>query len=706
MRLRADSARLWTGWLCVAVLAALTGTSSEAQTSGGVITGQIRSMTGAPITGVRVSAMPVPGPGEPADALAQASRITQTDSSGRYRLEDVPPGRYYVVAGLIAAPTYYPGVGSSDGATIVPVASGSLTESVDLIMSPGSAALRVKGRVIRDLSAPAQPTQTAVLTGPPGPSLQSVVAADGSFEFPRVPPGSYQLRIQPSTQANNPKTIVVEDREITDIELLAPFPLNVSGQIEVANNGPVPRFTLSLVSASGSVDIPAPVQTDGNLRLTLPLGEYRVVLKGIPEVYRVVSMTYGAIDLLANPMKVSVGDASLFRVSFAITRPVPFVKLSGHVVGPRNVGTASAPLYGSIRLQSDAWLQESTSAIAADGSFEIAKILPGTYSAVIGPVRSTIVVGEKDMSGVEFIIPPDRQLSGRIVVVDGSPLPRPTQLSFAGTGQIQQTNSISGIAPDGTFKATLPEGEYRVTLQFPADYYRIREISTPLDSLLKIGVGTNEWSVTVGAAPTAAWSKISGNVSGAEYLPADGRRVVLSGPAVLVDVEAPIASNGQFTFDKVLPGSYTLRLVQSPLGSTSASVTVMPGIPNIGGLTITLPPQVALTGKVVVPDGEALTRLTMILNGPSGTVLLVFPTPPIAKSDGASGLTLIGIQTNGAFNGSLPEGAYRVGGITAPSGFIVKSVSSGSIDLLQQPLNVTAGTPPEEIRVVLARNPN
>src|SRR6185369_7463484 len=169
--------------------------------------------------------------------------------------------------------------------------------------------------------------------------------------------------------------------------------------------------TLSFESATAPADNLAPsLLNDGSFRLNVPVGEIRVILKEFPDVYRIASITYGAIDLLTNPIKVSVGDANLFRVKFDFIRPVPFVKLSGHVVGARNTGSASAPFYGFIQFQNDAFLQAPQSPIAADGSFEIPKILPGAYTVAIGPVRPTIVVGEKDMGGLEFIIPPDRQL--------------------------------------------------------------------------------------------------------------------------------------------------------------------------------------------------------------------------------------------------------------------------------------------------------
>ncbi len=88
----------------MAVLALLT-----AQTPGsGSISGTIRVPGGVVRSGVRVMAMAVPQPNAPEEATVYV-RITQTDAEGRYQLEDIPPGLYYITSGTAAAPTYYPG---------------------------------------------------------------------------------------------------------------------------------------------------------------------------------------------------------------------------------------------------------------------------------------------------------------------------------------------------------------------------------------------------------------------------------------------------------------------------------------------------------------------------------------------------------------------------------------------------------------------
>jgi hypothetical protein len=54
-------------------------------------------------------------------ALPMLAGLTQTDSDGRFRLENIPPGRYYIVLDPLDVPSYYPGVTKPDRATIVTV---------------------------------------------------------------------------------------------------------------------------------------------------------------------------------------------------------------------------------------------------------------------------------------------------------------------------------------------------------------------------------------------------------------------------------------------------------------------------------------------------------------------------------------------------------------------------------------------------------
>src|SRR5947207_9210813 len=91
----------------------------------GTITGRLLAQNGTPAAGVRVIAMPASDSAKPSAAAGSdvpvLTSLTQADAAGRFRLENLPPGRYYILAGFLDFPTYYPGVMSTMTATAVSV---------------------------------------------------------------------------------------------------------------------------------------------------------------------------------------------------------------------------------------------------------------------------------------------------------------------------------------------------------------------------------------------------------------------------------------------------------------------------------------------------------------------------------------------------------------------------------------------------------
>src|SRR5262249_36079702 len=148
---------------------------------------------------------------ENGQVVASASTIvglTQTDSAGRYRIENVPPGRYYIIAGLVESPSYYPGVNALSGATAINVTSANTVRGVDFTMVIG-AGVTVKGRVIRPSSQPATgPSRILLSGGAANPLPDTTVNSDGTFQFQKVRPGTYTIVVSSGVLAR-PVSIVV-----------------------------------------------------------------------------------------------------------------------------------------------------------------------------------------------------------------------------------------------------------------------------------------------------------------------------------------------------------------------------------------------------------------------------------------------------------------------------------------------------------------
>jgi len=108
------------------------------QSDNGTISGVLKSSDGMPVAGVRVSAMLVPDTGNSAAASSAMVSLAATDDMGRYRLENIPPGRYYLVAGRMDLPTYYPGIQEMSGGTIVSVVAKANLTGLDFQLKDSS----------------------------------------------------------------------------------------------------------------------------------------------------------------------------------------------------------------------------------------------------------------------------------------------------------------------------------------------------------------------------------------------------------------------------------------------------------------------------------------------------------------------------------------------------------------------------------------
>jgi hypothetical protein len=295
---------------------------------------------------------------------SELTAIGKTDDSGRYRLEDVPTGRYYVVAGRVDAPTFYPGVPSMAGATALSVTSGAALTEIDFVISAASAR-------------------------PPDPKdpLQQYfsLAIPNIFNVPSVPPLPVPGRI-------------VMDANSPDKKLPVWVTVNArnNGNTRIASGG------MTLIT-SGSYALRATVAPDGSFSVPLTSGETTISVQALPEGYTVKSMTSGSTDLLARPINVQTGMAEIVIVLTADLRSR--FTVAGRVVS----GAASRSLMGEqIELLGNSGLI-SRIILDAQGEFVFRKLLPGNYvlrpAAGLNVPEQRITVTDHDMTAIEVGTP-------------------------------------------------------------------------------------------------------------------------------------------------------------------------------------------------------------------------------------------------------------------------------------------------------------
>ena len=182
-------------WIAVLVFPSLLSAQGLPATA----VGRITSIEGVPLSGIRVIALDTSYP------RTNVASQAETDNEGRFRLEAIPSGEYFIVADPFRRPSYYPGSGNRDASTRVTFSAGETVRNLDFKHVPASG-------VIRSVRTPIEgaPRFSGVIHEPLGDPLPNITVglsdaqtkaqrwtvtdARGMFQFSDLKPGDYLVR--------------------------------------------------------------------------------------------------------------------------------------------------------------------------------------------------------------------------------------------------------------------------------------------------------------------------------------------------------------------------------------------------------------------------------------------------------------------------------------------------------------------------------
>ena len=300
-----------------------------------------------------------------ADAAVEVSSasLAQTDETGRYRLENIPPGTYFIVAGRVNLPTYYPGTLDMLKGTVVSVAAAAVVSNIDIVMDDASA----------------RPPDTA-------------------------------MDVSDVAGLTLPVQVRVEDD--------AKQPVFANGQPVVI------RFTRTKDGAIAESPLNAAI-LNLSVPTSLPGYEYRVTIENLPSGYVVKSMTQDRVNLLNDTLKITaknfvVAEIPVYgpalpgaiqdKVRMAYGAGGPMIPLEITLVGAASSVAAGVRVRGKVPSGGN-WeltLQGSSTVLFADGSFECRGVAAGRHvillqDKLVVPARmlaASIVVGDKDLNDI------------------------------------------------------------------------------------------------------------------------------------------------------------------------------------------------------------------------------------------------------------------------------------------------------------------
>jgi len=414
----------------------------------GTVMGSLRSSTGVPAAGVRVSALSKPEALTELNESSSLAGIAETDASGRFRLENIPPGRYYIVAGRIDLPTFYPGVVNANEGMVILVTAGMTVPGIDFVLnnvsvgraiSAGSPApswvvpiqTRIEGggkipmfeggwfpvlRLARTDSARIETPLSATNVTVPNPEYGATVEnlPEGytlrSFTF-----GSTDLRtsalqlVPPGTVP--PRAALMPVPQIISIVLErkkepAQTGVRITGQIHGDPNRSI------YISNS-----PGAMYADGTFEFVgVPAGRHAIVTLDNPGRERALaaSIVVGDRDQLnleleetsIAPLVSGHTQAPLPAGDLAPNTRIPLAAIRGRVVD----GPTGRPMdAGRVVVNSD---YAFTFSLGDDGRFEVPRLLPGKYvldvvAFGIGSISKTVILEDKDTQ-LDLTIASDR----------------------------------------------------------------------------------------------------------------------------------------------------------------------------------------------------------------------------------------------------------------------------------------------------------
>jgi hypothetical protein len=698
---------------------------------GGVVRGRVLFRDGTPVSRMTVTLSTVANP----DRIVARGFI---DDSGNYSAQGVTEGEYYVRISLPTATLTYPGVTSDRDGSVVTVARGATVSSIDIVIPDSLAGVRVSGRVT---FPPNQAPPLGTLVEFSGQIFKTVpLAADGTFEASHVFAGAYTVGVRlPGVE---PTRVSVTDKDVTGLQIVVPQFVTINGTV-IADGGARPA--LWLIFEGATYRNTAVVQPNGTFTTRLPEGSFIVGVyagtlpttggpaspvdslgRAFAPGYYLASFGTETQNLLANPLKVSAADPP-GRIAMLLGRSAG-VKVAGRV---RVVGDDRRSIAGDTKkvfFTSMVTGMIFDGSLKEDGLFEISAMMPGAYivnTTVTESLRSaptTVVVPNRDLSGLELSFAAPLEVVGRVAVDGNGPSPRfslglirgdnlpPISLDVNGIPILSPELAflaLSGAAhmisvevnalPDGSFRMPLPPGEYRV---FPvirtADYFVRSMTYGPArlftEPLVVSDKESSQLHIGFGVGRANPWRKVSGRVTGFDSNKGP-YRVALTN-RMLATIETPVNSDGTFEFLSVFNNiTYEARLLPESDVARVPLVAVLDK--DIDSVQIAVPREREVTIRAAV-DGIAPVP-TFMLNLDAAT-----PGAPAALNSEFS--TLIKPEPDGSFKARLPEDDRRVRVSGFPLGYTVRSLMYGSIDLLKTPVKLTVDS--SVINVVFAVDPN
>jgi hypothetical protein len=260
-----------------------------------------------------------------------------TDTKGTYRITDVVPGEYYLIAapgsgGQSFITSFYPGFASPENATLVQVLPGTNLERFDFsLVHDASYSVRVKAPKPTGVSSTGtlrfslRPVSRGKLVSSIDQVTAFTAAGDDVYVSPPAPSGSYTLDVIWSTQTHRvqvPVEIVDKNVDLGTV-MAKESNLTITGflhGIPAAMNFRRPFLSLDDIEPGVGGILIAPTSQNGAFRLNrVPEGKYLIALSTLiaREGLYIASARLGGRDVRGDLLELNDGSSGSLEITLA-----------------------------------------------------------------------------------------------------------------------------------------------------------------------------------------------------------------------------------------------------------------------------------------------------------------------------------------------------------------------------------------------------
>jgi hypothetical protein len=367
------------------------------------ISGKVLDEDGQPMTGVSVGVMRYVYMSS--GKRLQMGSTVQTDDRGVYRLFDIQPGRYYLMAFVIRigarpeqkgevhssvpeegyAPVYYPGVAELSQASLQELSPGVESTGADFKLRR-LPSYHIRGQVTggtgrggRGPMVFARPCEQEEWVMPLTPiDLRVSQLPNARFDVSGAASGNYCLSVaQDGGGIAESQTVTVKAADIDGIELAVPPAFTVSGVVSIdgAPPSPMPPIDIALASTGSFGSVRSRMKSDGSFQITgVSPGALTLLMPRSGPLY-LKSAWYGNLDVTSGLIPSLQPGTALH-----ITMGTDVGEIDGKVQ-PGDVDSGIPVLVAALPEEAYAAredMQRQTTG-PTGGSFTLSKMPPGNY---------------------------------------------------------------------------------------------------------------------------------------------------------------------------------------------------------------------------------------------------------------------------------------------------------------------------------------